>query len=124
LTKAARLLGRAYAIQGEVVRGAGRGRTLGFPTANVKTARPLLLPPGVYACQVDVEDTRYQAVINVGVRPTFGETEPRVEAPLLDFSGDLYGRRIRLTDRKSTRLNSSHEWISYAVFCLKKKNTN
>src|SRR2546422_490645 len=97
LTKAARLLGRAYAIQGEVVRGAGRGRTLGFPTANVKTARPLLLPPGVYACQVDVEDTRYQAVINVGVRPTFGETELAVEAHLLDFSGDLYGRRIRLT---------------------------
>ena len=97
LTKAARLLGRAYAVQGEVVRGAGRGRTLGFPTANVKTARPLLLPPGVYACQVDVEDTRYQAVINVGVRPTFGETELAVEAHLLDFSGDLYGRRIRLT---------------------------
>src|SRR2546427_87121 len=97
LTKAERLLGRAYAIQGEVVRGAGRGRTLGFPTANVKTARPLLLPPGVYACQVDVEETRYQAVINVGVRPTFGETELAVEAHLLDFSGDLYGRRIRLT---------------------------
>src|SRR6266436_2554919 len=97
LPRAARLLGRHYAIQGEVVRGAGRGRTLGFPTANVKTARPLLLPPGVYACQVDVEDTRYQAVINVGVRPTFGETELAVEAHLLDFSGDLYGRRIRLT---------------------------
>src|SRR3989442_869327 len=97
LTKAARLLGRAYAIQGEVVRGAGRGRTLGFPTANVKTARPLLLPPGVYACQVDVEDTRYQAVLNVGVRPTFVQTELAVEAHLLDFCGDLYGRRIRLT---------------------------
>src|SRR5438876_649160 len=75
----------------------GRGRTLGFPTANVKTARPLLLPPGVYACQVDVEDTRYQAVINVGVRPTFGETDLAVEAHLLDFSGDLYGRPIQLT---------------------------
>ena len=97
LPKAVRLLGRAYSIQGEVVRGAGRGRALGFPTANVKTARPLLLPPGVYTCRVDVEDTRYQAVINVGVRPTFGETELAVEAHLLDFSGDLYGRRIRLT---------------------------
>jgi riboflavin kinase/FMN adenylyltransferase len=96
LPKAARLLGRAYSIHGEVVRGAGRGRTLGFPTANVRTARPLLLPPGVYACQVDVDSARYQAVINVGVRPTFGETELAVEAHLLDFSGDIYGRRIRI----------------------------
>src|SRR5947209_11812461 len=97
LTKAARLLGRAYAIQGEVVRGAGRGRTLGFPTANVKTARPLLLPPGVYTSQVDVEDTRYQAVINVGVRPTFGETELAVEAHLVDFFPDLSHRGFRIT---------------------------
>ena len=92
-----RAVGRPYTIQGEVVRGAGRGRTLGFPTANVRTARPLLLPPGVYACQVDVDGEHYQAVINVGVRPTFGETELAVEAHLLDFSGDIYGRRIRLT---------------------------
>ena len=97
LPRAARLLGRAYSIQGEVVRGAGRGRTLGFPTANVRTARPLLLPAGVYACQADVEGAHYQAVINVGVRPTFGETELAVEAHLLDFTGDLYGRRLRLT---------------------------
>jgi len=97
LPRAARLLGRAYSIQGEVVRGAGRGRTLGFPTANVRTARPLLLPAGVYACQADVGGAHYQAVINVGVRPTFGETELAVEAHLLDFTGDLYGRRVRLT---------------------------
>src|SRR6266851_10187231 len=97
LPRAARLLGRAYSIQGEVVRGAGRGRTLGFPTANVRTARPLLLPAGVYACQADVEGAHHQAVINVGVRPTFGETELAVEAHLLDFTGDLYGRRVRLT---------------------------
>jgi riboflavin kinase/FMN adenylyltransferase len=97
LPKAEQLLGRPYSIQGEVVRGAGRGRTLGFPTANVRTARPLLLPPGVYACQVDVGGQDYQAVINVGVRPTFGETELAVEAHLLDFSGNIYGRRIRLT---------------------------
>src|SRR5712691_5486381 len=90
LPRAARLLGRHYSIRGEVVRGAGRGRTLGFPTANVKTARPLLLPPAVYACQAEVDGAHYQAVINVGVRPTFGETELAVEAHLLDFSGVLY----------------------------------
>src|SRR5207245_9941332 len=90
-----------------VVRGAGRGRTLGFPTANVRTARPLLLPAGVYACQADVESAHYQAVINVGVRPTFGETELAVEAHLLDFTGDLYGRRVRLTFLRRLRAERS-----------------
>ena len=97
LPSAARLLGRPYSIRGEVVRGAGRGRTLGFPTANVKTDRPLGLPAGVYVCQVTVGPSRHQAVVNVGVRPTFGETELAVEAHILDFSSDLYDRRISLT---------------------------
>jgi riboflavin kinase/FMN adenylyltransferase len=96
LERAARLLGRPYSAEGEVVPGAGRGRTLGFPTANVKTRRPLPLPPGVYACRALVGQTRYRAVINIGVRPTFGETELAVEAHLLDFSGDLYGQKLRL----------------------------
>ena len=96
LPRAARLLGRPYRAQGEVVRGAGRGRTLGFPTANVKADRPLPLPEGVYACQAFIESVRYRAVINVGVRPTFGETEMTVEAHLIDFSGDLYGKWIRI----------------------------
>lgn len=97
LPRAARLLGRQYSIQGEVVRGAGRGRTLGFPTANVKTDRPLGLPVGVYVCRATVGSVEHQAVVNVGVRPTFGETELAVEAHLLDFAGDLYGERVTLT---------------------------
>jgi len=90
------LLGRPYSVEGEVVRGAGRGRTLGFPTANVKPDHPLALPAGVYVCQALAGSERYDAVLNLGVRPTFGETELLVEAHLLDFSGDLYGRRLRL----------------------------
>jgi len=97
LPAAARLLGRPYSIRGEVVRGAGRGRTLGFPTANVRTERPLGLPVGVYVCQVGVGASRYQAVVNVGVRPTFGENELAIEAHLLDFVGDLYSQRVVLT---------------------------
>ena len=96
LPGAARLLGRHYSIRGAVVRGAGRGRTLGFPTANVKPDHPLALPAGVYVCQALAGSERYDAVLNLGVRPTFGETELLVEAHLLDFSGDLYGRRLRL----------------------------
>src|SRR6184192_73156 len=97
LPRAARLLGRAYSIQGEVVRGAGRGRTLGFPTANVRTDRPLGLPVGVYVCRLTVGLRQHQAVVNVGFRPTFGETELSVEAHVLDFTGDLYDERVTLT---------------------------
>ncbi len=103
LERAARMLGRPYSAEGTVVRGAGRGRTLGFPTANVKSDRPLPLPAGVYACQAVVGHERYRAVINLGVRPTFGETELQVEAHLLDFSGDLYGRRLGLRFLKRLR---------------------
>ena len=94
--RAARFLGRPYTIVGEVVSGAGRGRTLGFPTANVQPALTLLLPGGVYACRAEFADERHDAVVNIGVRPTFGERTLYVEAHLLDFSGDLYGRRVRL----------------------------
>lgn len=93
---ASRFLGRPYSVGGHVVRGAGRGRTLGFPTANVQTGRPLLIPTGVYACRAEVDGGVHPAVVNIGVRPTFSETELAVEAHLIDFSGDLYERGIRL----------------------------
>jgi riboflavin kinase/FMN adenylyltransferase len=93
---AARMLGRPYFVIGEIVAGAGRGRSLGFATANVAAARPLLTPPGVYACRFSVGDAIHGAVVNAGVRPTFGEKVFTIEAHVLDFSGDLYGRRARL----------------------------
>ena len=93
---AARHLGRPYSIAGPVTAGAGRGRTLGFPTANIEPTRPVLVALGVYRGLVEVEGRSYPAVVNVGVRPTFGETTVAVEAHLLDFSGDLYGRWVRL----------------------------
>ena len=93
---AARFLGRPYGITGTVTAGAGRGRSLGFPTANIEADRPLLVPRGVYLGRVSVDGRPRPAVVNVGVRPTFGETTLAIEAHLLDFSGDLYGRPIRL----------------------------
>ena len=95
--RAAELLGHPYAISGSVRRGAGRGRTLGFPTANLKPDRPLVLAAGVYLAHASWEGGgAADAVVNVGYRPTFGEDQYWVEAFLLDFSGDLYDKTLRL----------------------------
>jgi riboflavin kinase / FMN adenylyltransferase len=100
---ATRMLGRPYFVGGEVVEGAGRGRTLGFPTANIAAGRPLLVGPGVYACRLHVGGAVHRAVLNAGVRPTFGEKVFTLEAHVLDFSGDLYGRTVRLDFVKRLR---------------------
>ena len=97
LDAAARLLGRPYTLLGSIGHGAGRGRTLGFPTANLVPARPVLVAPGVYACMAEAAGQKERAVVNVGVRPTFGEASLAVEAYLLDFSGDIYGQTMILT---------------------------
>lgn len=96
VARAATYLGRPYAVGGRVVKGAGRGRTLGFPTANVQPDRPLLVPHGVYACRMVIAGTPRPAVVNIGTRPTFGETTTAVEAHVLDFAGDLYGDPVRV----------------------------
>jgi riboflavin kinase / FMN adenylyltransferase len=88
---AAMLLGRPPEADGIVVHGAGRGRLLGFPTANLDSLPDLLVPAlGIYAGAV----LGHRAAISVGTNPTYGETERRVEAHLLDFDGDLYGQRL------------------------------
>ena len=93
--EAAELLGRAYVLRGEVVVGDRRGRTIGFPTANVLPEEEAVVPAyGVYAGFVLVGDHRLAACTNVGVAPTFARAESRVEAYLLDFEGDLYGRVV------------------------------
>ena len=96
MAEAARLLGRPYALRGTVVSGDRRGRTLGFPTANVESGAELLPPKGVYAVWASVNGGPPQpAVANLGVRPTFGgEGRFLVEVHLLDFSGQLYGHEL------------------------------
>ncbi|MBN1940411.1 MAG: riboflavin biosynthesis protein RibF [Candidatus Aminicenantes bacterium] len=92
---AARLLGRAYEIEGEVVQGSGRGRIIGFPTANLHSPNEIL-PPGVYATRLFRKKRAWKAVTNIGLRPTFGELEPTIETHVLGVSPDLYGAYIRL----------------------------
>ena len=96
---AARSLGRAYAVEGHVNRGDGRGRTLGVPTANVAVPARIALPAmGVYAGRFGPgDDTWLPAVTNVGVSPQFGGTQLRVEAHVLDYDADLYGRRVSVS---------------------------
>lgn len=98
VAKAAHLLGRAFYVDGTVVRGDGRGRKLGFPTANLAVRNETLPLSGVYACRVRPGNgaAPWRAVANLGRRPTFGGGEPVLEAHLLDFDGDLYGAEVRV----------------------------
>jgi riboflavin kinase/FMN adenylyltransferase len=96
VSQAADLLGRAYFMDATVEHGEEVGRHLGFPTANLSIAADKCLPAsGVYAMWVRVGDAWHAAATNVGYRPTFGGDRLTVEAFLLDFSGDLYGREVR-----------------------------
>ncbi len=103
LDEASRLLGRPYRISGRVVQGDQRGRTLGFPTANIHwplhwQGQPTGLPlRGVYVAWVREQESQvWPAVVNVGHRPTVGGGYCRLEAHLLDFDGDLYGRHLSI----------------------------
>lgn len=103
--EAAPLLGRPYAVRGRVVEGDRRGRSLGFPTANLGAENEILPEVGVYAGRLCLLDdgkpdagSEFDAVTNVGRRPTFKDSDPVLaEAHLLDFDGELYGRRVELS---------------------------
>jgi len=99
VTAASSLLGRNYSITGKVVSGDGRGRTIGFPTANLQTWPQKLLPaPGVYRCITEFQDKTYLSVGNIGFRPTFTNNTRQVfvELHLLDFNENLYGQELKV----------------------------
>jgi riboflavin kinase/FMN adenylyltransferase len=98
------LLGRDYFVDGEVVRGDGRGRTIGVPTANLAPEEQILPANGVYAARCRTgAGAWHAAAVNVGERPTFGGGRVRLEAHLLDFEGDLYGARLRMAFHERLR---------------------
>lgn len=98
LAEAQRFLGRPYEIEGVVVHGDHRGRSIGFPTANIDLEGVSALSRGVYAADgfIEGEMAPRRAAVNLGVRPTFGGEETRLEAHFPGFEGDLYGRAVRL----------------------------
>jgi len=90
------VLGRNFTLDGQVVHGAGRGRTLGFPTANLDTDKEILPANGVYAVKVKWHERLYDAVVNIGDRPTFQNQDATLEIHLLDFQESLYDETLRL----------------------------
>jgi riboflavin kinase/FMN adenylyltransferase len=100
MDEAGALLGHPYYLDGVIVEGKKRGREIGFPTANLRTANELIPPHGVYATTLTVDGVVHAAVTNIGMNPTFGDLQQAaVETHLLNTTGpgpDLYGRRVRL----------------------------
>ena len=94
---AASLLGRPFALRGPVIKGAERGKGLGFPTANMAFGQDRALPAfGVYVTRAYLREGVFPAVTNIGLRPTFGEDKPTVETFILDFQGEVYGQELRI----------------------------
>jgi riboflavin kinase/FMN adenylyltransferase len=96
--EAAALLGHHYFLDGTVSRGAGRGRELGFPTANLRTDNELLPPPGVYATTATIDAVVHPSITNVGLRPTFGDVDRlTIETHVFGLDRDIYDRAVRLS---------------------------
>ena len=94
--RARSLLGRPYIVTGRVLRGDERGKTIGFPTANLRPERALPLAQGVYAVRAEWKGEKADGVTNIGYRPTFGGSTLWIETYLLDFQEDLYDRILKL----------------------------
>ncbi len=94
--RAAQFLGRPYKIVGRVVPGKGRGKGLGFPTANIDAENEIIPKNGVYAAFAHVRNALMKSVVNIGKKPTFGDEELTVEAHIIGFNENLYGERVGL----------------------------
>ena len=97
MDEAGALLGHPYSVDGTIVEGRKRGKTIGYPTANMVTDNELIPPHGVYATTMTIDGVVHAGLTNIGVRPTFDETDTTIETHLLRYSGELYGRKVRLS---------------------------
>jgi riboflavin kinase / FMN adenylyltransferase len=104
IERANEMLGRPFALQGEVVRGEGIGATLGFPTANMRVPDRQIIPGrGVYATSVYLDGRKWIGAMNVGLRPTVGGRSTFVEVYIIGFSGNIYGRELRVEFHRRLR---------------------
>lgn len=114
---ARRMLGRPYGVEGRVIHGAQRGRTIGFPTANLQPQNRVIPKRGVYVTSTLIDDQWRRSITNIGIRPTFEkDVEPSVESYVLNWDGDLYGDVIRIRFlhriRDEKKFNSIDELIT------------
>ncbi len=116
------LLGRPYSLIGEVIKGDGRGRQLGFPTANINTRNQICPPNGVYAIRAKLEGRWLDGVLNIGTRPTFNELNFQVESYFFDFNETIYGKSVEIffvekirSERKFPNLQSLIQQIQRDV---------
>ncbi len=118
IQQANQLLGYRFFYRGEVVRGKGMGRLLGFPTANIQVTEPQKLkgPLGVYGAVAKLADKEYYALVNIGKNPTFGDNKVTIEAYLLDFDQDIYGQNLTIElesfRRKEMKFSTKEELIN------------
>ena len=111
------MLGRRVSVFGTVIKGSGRGKGLGFPTANLNLHHEIKPPSGVYATKAFLEGREYNAITNIGTCPTFGECthndEPVVEVHIIDFNESIYGKDLEVQFlyklREETRFDSADE---------------
>jgi len=118
--EAEELLRRPYGISGPVITGAGRGRKLGFPTANIQFRQELIPLPGVYVADAEIGGVRRRGVANIGFNPTFGENSLGVEVHLFDFDGDLYGQEVHLYFRDRIRDEKKFKSVEELVRQIKR----
>lgn len=118
--KAGRFLGRNFFIEGRIKEGEKRGRVLGFPTANLDTDWELLPKRGVYVTWAYIDETSFKSITNVGIRPTFDANQLLIETHLLDFSGDIYGKTMRLEFLERLRDERRFESIDALVAEIRK----
>lgn len=120
--KAFLLLGRHYSIKGQVEKGKGIGRTLGFPTANITSKNHLIFPKkGVYITKAKIEDNIYSSITNIGNNPTFGKNEDiSIETFIIDFNNDIYGKEIEVFFIEKIRSEKKFSDIEELIIEMKK----
>ncbi len=96
------MLGRSYEIEGEVIKGKSRGKILGFPTANIETENEII-PQGVFITQTRIGSKIFPSMSHIGKHPTFNQHDLNIESHLIDFEGNLYGKRIGINFLKKIR---------------------
>ena len=120
IEKANRFLGRYYFLSGEVIEGEKRGRQIGFPTANLNTTWNFLPQNGVYVTYVTHKGKRFEAITNIGFRPTFGKSNLLIESHILDFNDSIYGDRIKVQFVKRIRSEKKFDTVDELIENIKK----